>query len=356
MLMCGSAGVVFSALTNRFAVPAALAASWRLAWVQVLQVGPFVAAWRTHVTEQTEGREAALREYAKALPAMAVAGVCLGLHFSAWVESLQRTSLAHSLLFVSMGPILLHGASWLTYWLTHWLPGFSTSDSPSMGESMGVLLGLAGTLLLLLDVQGATPTPDEYTSTLTGTIQATWQGDLIALTGAATVSIYLVIGRQLRQWMPLWIYAFGVKGFAYVTCLVWAFCASQTALRWRDVFGFCLLPYVGYALYLGVGPGIGGHTLLNALLKYCTPLTVSTAMLSEPLFGGCLGYLLGMQDMPGPLTWIGGAMLLVGLFWILAGESSRSSGHASERPSTADTAQEKQGLLNGIDQEDSAPA
>jgi drug/metabolite transporter (DMT)-like permease len=223
-----------------------------------------------------------------------------------------------------------------------------------MGESMGVLLGLTGTLLLLLDVVGATPGD----STSTGAIKATWQGDLIALAGAATVSIYLVIGRQLRRWMPLWIYAFGVKGFAYLTCLVWALCASETALTWRDVFGFCLMPYVGYALYLGAGPGIGGHTLLNALLKYFSPLTISTAMLSEPLFGGFLGYLLGMQDLPGSLTWIGGAMLLIGLFWILAGESSQSSGTSYERLSTSrpSTAQEKEALLSTIGQGNSPPA
>lgn len=82
-------------------------------------------------------------------------------------------------------------------------------------------------------------------------------------------------------------------------------------------------PYLWYAFYLGAGPGIAGHTLLNYLVKFVSPLTISTAMLSEPLFGSCMGYLAGIQPIPGIYTWLGGLVLIFGLFAILYGESQK---------------------------------
>jgi len=92
-----------------------------------------------------------------------------------------------------------------------------------------------------------------------------------------------------------------------------------------------LVPYVVYALYLGAGPGVGGHTLLNYLLKYLSPLTISTALLSEPLLGSVMGYFLGMQAIPGIYTWLGGIVLVLGLYMILLGE------HKSQQRETEET-------------------
>ena len=315
MIMCGSAAVAFAVLVNQLDVPPALAASWRLAWVEILQISPFVWQVRQEFRRcrNPETARQIRRAYIKALPAMVVSGVCLGLHFSAWVLSIQMTSLAHSLLFVSMGPILLHGAAWVAWFLA--LPN---TLAPSCTESAGVFLGLGGSCLLIWDVL-LTAQQSSSSEGSRHAIAATWQGDLVALSGAATVTLYLTIGRHLRQWMPLWIYAFGVKGVAWFTSLAWAL-SSDPTLQWRDIFGFLFTPYIWLALYLGAGPGVCGHTLVNGLIKYISPLTVSTAKLSEPLFGGWLGYLLGMQDMPGVLTWTGGSILLVSLFLILASE------------------------------------
>lgn len=52
-----------------------------------------------------------------------------------------------------------------------------------------------------------------------------------------------------------------------------------------------------------------------------SPLTVSTAMLGEPIFGSIIGYLFSMQAFPGLFTWIGGSIILVGILLIQVGET-----------------------------------
>ncbi len=41
--------------------------------------------------------------------------------------------------------------------------------------------------------------------------------------------------------------------------------------------------------YLAVVPGIVGHTGLNTVLKYLSPLVISLSTTTEPLIGACMG-------------------------------------------------------------------
>jgi drug/metabolite transporter (DMT)-like permease len=333
MCTCSSAAVVFTHLVDKIGVPPALCASWRLAWTTVLQFLPFLLTLRRikrkdlerELVQHWENEGIALREenaseetiamelapllmprIIRSTPLIVLSGFCLGIHFSSWTYSLRQTSLAHSLLWVSMGPIIINGGSWVMYACRY------TSESPSYIETGGTLVGLAGALIMLLDINGGTSNAQD----------PSLKGDLVALLGAVAVSAYLVVGRHLRVWMPLWIYAFGVVGTAYVTSLLLAFALGELEAGF-NALGMFQHPYLWYALYLGVGPGIAGHTLLNYLVRFVSPLTISTGMLSEPLIGSYLGYLAGMQPMPGIFTWLGGAVLLFGLFAILYGESKK---------------------------------
>ena len=44
-------------------------------------------------------------------------------------------------------------------------------------------------------------------------------------------------------------------------------------------------------------------------------------MLFEPVMGSGIGYIFGMQTMPGLFTWIGGIVLLFGLILVVLGEN-----------------------------------
>lgn len=67
---------------------------------------------------------------------LAASGACLCVHFGLWVYSVQTTSLAHSLLFVSATPLFLAGGAWLL------------RRPISRGELAGTAVGLAGAVLL----------------------------------------------------------------------------------------------------------------------------------------------------------------------------------------------------------------
>eukprot|EP00978_Attheya_sp_CCMP212_P014172 scaffold36052_cov51-Attheya_sp.AAC.3 len=390
MLMCSSAGVAFAILTNRWGVPSCLAASWRLWCAEAVQVWPFLWTFRkeqirhTHdlqirsitwqhdlalVSEPSgsgdetyhhpkstfshqirgvmeddtppltqDNTDSIYIKFKKALPWLVVSGFFLGVHFSSWVYSLRHTSLTHSMLWVSMGPILIHGTHWIWYSCHGWVvlvlltAGWTTLSSslqpppkrPSSWETWGTLMGLVGALLLLLDISPETNNDTNNHNEFQNVPQPSLKGDAAAFCGAAAVSIYLYIGGQMRSWMPLWLYAFPVVGSAMVTSLILAIllqeesvAISMTGFGPNSVFGFLNPKYFWLSLYLGAGPGVGGHTMLNALLKYMSPLTISTAMLSEPIFGSLIGYAFGLQPIPGGWTFLGGGILLAGLLLVI---------------------------------------
>ena len=90
-----------------------------------------------------------------------------------------------------------------------------------------------------------------------------------------------------------------------------------------SVFGWLNPKYIGYSIYLGGGAGVGGHTLINTLLRYISPSIIATSLLMEPLIGSLIGKFLGVQDQPGVWTWVGGLVLIGGLVVVVFGEAGK---------------------------------
>ena len=61
---------------------------------------------------------------------------------------------------------------------------------------------------------------------------------------------------------------------------------------------------------LAVGPGIIGHTGLNAVLKYFPVLLISLAVTTEPAIGTFMGWAVGLVGAPTIWTYTGGLVLL----------------------------------------------
>jgi drug/metabolite transporter (DMT)-like permease len=281
-----------------------------------------------------------MKRYMYALPWMVLSGFFFGLHFSSWVYSIQHTSLIHSMLWVSMGPIIINSGHWMLYFLSSSIPNccigigliipnFSanTVSQPSRMETAGAAIGLLGAGLMLIDVQqlsssSAITNTKENANAFEKSHDPTLHGDIAAFVGAVAVSLYFVIGQQLRKWVPVWMYSFPVVGCGALTCAFFNWVSLGEAMSFgvhgpTALFGFAGKQYWLMSLYLGIGPGVCGHTLVTGLLKYISPLTVSTAMLLEPLIGSVLGYYLGMQPIPGGWTWFGGVVLMLGLFLVV---------------------------------------
>ena len=235
----------------------------------------------------------------RTLGILALSGLALALHFGSWVASLKYTTLTHSLLFVTAHPLIVVAGMFFL--------GFMAIGvrKPTRRELAGALIGFCGAALTLFD-EGTTQ----------GDQTVTILGDSLALLGALTVVGYIVCGRILRTWMPIFLYAFPVTLLGAVLLLPASFLVEKDFVI-HGVFGWVQPEFFYWFLALALIAGLLGHTGLNTCLKYLSPLVISACVTLEPVIGSFIGYVLFDTDLPGRWTWIGGAVLMVGLMLIV---------------------------------------
>ena len=302
VLAISTAGIAFDRLPE---VPPLRLASWRM---QATSAVLLVGARREWRAADASARDFALRRDTLAM--LVVSGMCLGAHFGLWVAGLQSTSLSHSLLLVSCTPLFLAFGA------------FALGFAVSRGELAGAALGVAGVALVAFDARRAS-----------GLERVTWQGDVLSLGAAVAIIGYMHIGAELRQTMPLFLYAFPVTAtsaafLSFAAVVVGEPTSSEAWLL--DVFGWALasppsrlLRRFAVVSYLALGPGLIGHTGYNAVLRHVTPLVVSTALTLEPALGSALGYFLGVADAPGAQTLLGGAAVVCAVATVIAASARR---------------------------------
>ena len=133
-------------------------------------------------------------------------------------------------------------------------------------------------------------------------------GDLLALIGAVTAAIYFVAGRRLRSLLDLWPYVGLVYGVCFVVLLALAAGAGVT-------LGGQPPREIGIFAALALGPMLLGHTGLNWALKYLPAYVVNLTLLGEPLGATILAMILpGIREVPNGLTFVGGALILSGIY------------------------------------------
>lgn len=138
-------------------------------------------------------------------------------------------------------------------------------------------------------------------------------GDLFSLMGAVSIIGYLHVGRKLREWMPIFLYALPVTAVSAALSTLAAILFEGTALLQSGptgAFGYFDKKHFGWVLYLACGPGIVGHTGFNTLLRFFPPLVISMAFPLEPIVGSLMGAVAGVSELPGLLTWIGGSIMV----------------------------------------------
>ena len=230
----------------------------------------------------------------QALPLMAISGLALAAHFWTWIASLQYTSVASSVVLVSLKPVFAWGIAAL------WL-----NEHPTRREKWGIGLAVLGAVLIgTADARGAV-----------GAVG----GDLLALTGALAAAIYYVIGRRVRATVGVWSYAAVVYTVA---------AAALAGLALGSGVAFTGYPTSDWMVFLALaaGPMLIGHTGLNYALKHFRATTVNVAALGEPVGATILAWLIpAIHEIPSPLALVGGAITLggIGLTLTSGGEGAR---------------------------------
>ncbi len=289
VLAVSSAGPVFQLIDE---VQPLLRASWRLQLTAIF-LAP-LAVWQYRgMDEEARGRT----RTPKVTGIIIGSGLCLWIHFGSWVWSLDHTSLTHSLLFVTAHPLVFVAGLWLL------------KRPTNRQQTLGAVLGFLGAAVVLMGISSEG--------------EVTLAGDAAAFLGAVAIVGYLSAGRVLREWMPLFVYAFPVTLIAAVMLAlsaVWMEGAAWGAIPAASaVLGWSSLVWLPYIAYLALGPGMVGHTGINAVLRWFPPLVISVAVVLEPLIGSLLGWGLGTTSVPGMWTWLGGPLLIAGVLLVSLG-------------------------------------
>ncbi|HSJ86522.1 MAG TPA: DMT family transporter [Anaerolineales bacterium] len=224
-----------------------------------------------------------------------ISGIFLAAHFATWISSLEYTTVASSVVFVSTGPL------WVAL-----LSPVLLNERLTRAAIVGLVIAiLGGTLIGLSDA--CVWTSGLRCPNLGHVLQgrAMW-GNFLALIGAWTVSGYLIIGRKLRAKMSLVPYIFLVYGIAAITLMVTTFVAGQS------LFGYPA-PTYGWIFLLAVFPQLIGHSTDNWALRYLPAAFVAVATLGEPIGSAILAFFL-LQETPSLAVIIGGALILFGIY------------------------------------------
>ena len=134
-------------------------------------------------------------------------------------------------------------------------------------------------------------------------------GNLLAVAGAVTLAAYHVVGRGLRDTLPLYAYVLSV----------WAIAAATLGVI-VAAFGTPFAPYPARTflvfLTLGLVPTVLGHGLVNRALRSLPAPTVGLFLLGEPLGASILAFFL-FGEVPSASTMVGGLVVLMAMGLVL---------------------------------------
>lgn len=274
-----------------------------------------IAVWRTVMASAALAPVAAVRSRSelRSLSQRDIwfivgAGVFLGLHFIAWIESLYHTSVASASVLVTTSPIFLVGLGYVV-----------------LGERLGrsvvaaILVAVGGAALIGWADAGAVMMGG----------QALW-GNALALTASLLVSGYLLIGRVVRQRVNWLTYVFPLYAVSAVTALGVAWLNDVPLLGHSWAF-------YGWCAALSLGPQLLGHGSFNYALQFVPAALVSMLALLEPVGASLLAYLF-FGEVPDPVA-VGGMLTVLGAVAYVVRQRNQdddAATSASEDPPSAD--------------------
>lgn len=222
-----------------------------------------------------------------------ISGVALAAHFATWITSLFYTSVASSVVLVSTSPIFVAlGARFVLH----------EPMRPALFAGLAVAI-LGAAIIACTDAGGG---------------RASLWGDLLALAGAVSVSVYFMCGRILRRQLSTGAYVL----MSYSTAALVLF---LTALLWQAPLSGFSYKVFGMFVLIALIPQVIGHTSFNWALKHLSAPTVSVLLLGEPIGASLLSYLLLGEGLGG-WTIVGGAVTLVGVGIVLLAENRGAPG------------------------------
>lgn len=268
--------------------PALVIAFWRLAFASLILAPAALVSPRI--------RDQLLSLGARDAAALSVVGVVLAVHFATWIASLELTSVAASVVLVTIHPVLVGVAS-----------AWAFDEGLGPKGWIGVAVALVGGAVIAVGDHGL------------GAHRLV--GDLLALVGAGAAAAYFLAGRGYRRRLHLLTYVVPVYTVSAVTLLGLTLLAGEPIQGW---------PARDYVLFLALAlvPMILGHTLLNYALRFVTAPVIATAILGEPVSASILAWVV-LSEVPPVPTVAGGAVVLAGIGLVVVARRQGSPSSAT---------------------------
>lgn len=215
---------------------------------------------------------------------LAVAGgVLLAGHFWSWIASLRFTSVASSVVIVSLQPFIVA-----------LLSAGLLGERPSRRQWVGILIAMTG---------AATVGWGDFSAGAAALV-----GDALSFLAAWLVAGYFLVGRVLRRRLDLWAYVAVVYGIAALV-LIGAVALSPGS----PMTGFPAGDWWVFVA-LAAGPMMIGHTGVNYAIRYVPAYVANLFILGEPIGATLIAWLLpAIAEVPPPQVLVGGAFILLGI-------------------------------------------
>jgi drug/metabolite transporter (DMT)-like permease len=224
---------------------------------------------------------------------LVIAGVCLGLHFVTWFESLNHISIAISTLLVCTSPVWAGIAEALFF-----------KKKPSRSFWIGLALAFVG--LSIVSLSSA--------QTARGSVAL---GCMWALLGALFIVAYMFLTQRSQVELGTWRTVGWTYSSAAISLWVVALFLTPKAIvpqvpaAWGSVIGMALFAQ------------LIGHTSMNWALKHFSAGIVGVAMLLEPVFAAGLAWPIFGEPIS-LVQGIGAVVLLGGVGVVLGRQASES--------------------------------
>jgi len=265
--------------------PAVTIAVWRTLFAVVF-LTPFAAGKTASEVRRLTGREWAL---------ITLAGILLGMHFIAWIDSIYYTTVASASVLFATNPIFI---AILGFWILR--------ERLHRRIMVAIVIAVIGAVLIALgDASDAARPNAEF-------------GNLLALSSAFLFACYLLIGRVVRRKSSWFAYVYPLYVVVAVTVGAYAL-VSGTAL-----LGFDMRIYALCAL-MALGPQLLGHGSFNYAVKYVPTAILGAAGLVEPVLAGIWAWLL-FDEVPAAPAIVGALVVLAALGMIYYYRLSLGSG------------------------------
>jgi drug/metabolite transporter (DMT)-like permease len=213
-----------------------------------------------------------------------IAGVLLAFHFILWFESLNFTSVASSVVLVTLQPLFAFVGTYI----------FFKEKISRIAIFSGVIAITGSVIISWGDFQ------------ISGLALF---GDVLALAACAMITAYLLFGQEIRKRHSLTLYTFIVYGISSITLLLYCLLLDYPLAPYpiQDWYQFILLAIV---------PTLLGHSLFNWSLKWVSTNVISVMILFEPVGAIILAYYLLDEKVIVPQV-IGGSIIMVGIILFL---------------------------------------